>query len=383
VVELGRQGGKRLRKYLYGPSKAAVRKQIKELREQRSSGVPVVPRRETLGAFLDRWYATLKPRPQGKFSPTTLKGYADAIRIHLQPRLGHVRVGDLNAEHIQELQDGMLAQGYASQTVLNVRNILRGAMRHAMRQRLLAYNPIELVEAPPGSHGFGQAIEPEGAGSFLAAIRGHRWEAAFLMELALGCRRSEVLGLEWAAVDLRPGQERIHIRQGLHRVKGHGIVVLGPKSLRGNRTLALPRRVAALLRQRQEDQAREQVLACERWQNTRPDGTERLVFTTTRGTSIEPSRYSNSLKASLREAGIGHLRGHDLRHSASSILQALGLPPQATMDLLGHASPAVTMGIYGHLLSSSRRQAAVLMDQYLDEVEPASKLHEQTMRMTR
>jgi integrase len=41
----------------------------------------------------------------------------------------------------------------------------------------------------------------------------------------------------------------------------------------------------------------------------------------------------------------------------------------ATMEVLGHASPDVTMGIYGHLLSASRRQAAELMDGYLDQLE--------------
>lgn len=190
-----------------------------------------------------------------------MKGYADAIRLHLKPRLGQVRITDLNADHIQALQDGMLQGGLAGQTVLNVRNILRGAIRHAMRQRLLTYNPVELVEAPPGSSGAGQAIESEGARRFLEMIRGHRLEAAFLMELALGCRRSEILGLPWDAVDLRPGQERLRVRQGLHRVKGRGLLVLTPKSPRGDRTLALPKRLAALLRQRQADQQTEQLAA--------------------------------------------------------------------------------------------------------------------------
>jgi hypothetical protein len=55
-----------------------------------------------------------------------------------------------------------------------------------------------------------------------------------------------------------------------------------------------------------------------------------------------------------------------------AFLQALGLPPMATMEVLGHASPDVTMGIYGHVLSASRRQAAELMDSYLDELEQPS-----------
>jgi hypothetical protein len=44
------------------------------------------------------------------------------------------------------------------------------------------------------------------------------------------------------------------VRKGLHRVKGQGLLVLTPKSQRGDRTLALPKRLAALQRQRQADQ---------------------------------------------------------------------------------------------------------------------------------
>lgn len=363
TVDLGFVDGKRKRVSVYAKTRREVAEKLDELRAQRSSGVALGPRKELLGDFLDRWLTSLKPRPQGRFSPTTLKGYGDVVRLHLKPRLGRVRVADLSAEHIQALQDAMLNAGYASQSVLNVRNILRAALRVAMRQRLLTYNPVELVESPPASRGTGQAIEPDGARRFLKAIRGHRLEAAFLMELALGCRRSEVLGLTWDAVNLEPGEERVHIRQGLHRVKGRGILVLEPKSLRGNRTLALPRRLVVLLRERQDAQIGEQVQAAEHWQDTG------LVFTSLKGTALEPSHFTHAVKDALRAAGLGHFRGHDLRHSAASILQALGLPPQATMGVLGHASPDVTMGIYGHLLGTSRRQAAQLMDEYLDQVD--------------
>ena len=175
-VDLGYAAGKRNRMTVYGRTRREVQEKLDAVRLQQAQGIPLSGRRDTVEALLDRWYSTLKPRPQGRYSPTTLEGYADAIRLHLKPRLGHVRIADLNADHIQALQDGMLAAGLAGQTVLNVRNILRGAVRHAMRQRLLTYNPVELVEAPPASSGTGQAIEPEGARQFLAAIAGHRLE---------------------------------------------------------------------------------------------------------------------------------------------------------------------------------------------------------------
>ena len=99
--------------------------------------------------MLDRWLASLKPRPIGRHSPTTLKGYGDIVRLHLKPILGYVRVAELSADHVELLQDRLLSRGLSSQTVLNVRNTLSGALRFAMRRRLLQYNPSRATSPTP------------------------------------------------------------------------------------------------------------------------------------------------------------------------------------------------------------------------------------------
>jgi integrase len=91
-----------------------------------------------------------------------------------------------------------------------------------------------------------------------------------------------------------------------------------------DRTLALPKRLAALLRQRQADQRTEQLAAGEQWRNSQPDGTQWLVFTTLKGTPLEPGPFTNAIKAALSAAGAGHLRGHDLRHSARAFFRRSG-----------------------------------------------------------
>jgi integrase len=359
-LELGRdQTGKRKRKVVYGLTERDVERKIQTVRQRQADGAVITSAEDRMADFLRRWFKTLHPRPQGKYSPNTLYEYGRKLERELIPRLGHIAVGELNADHIEAFQESMFANGLSSQTVLNARNLLRLAVKYAMRRRMLLHNPIDLVEAPPASVGTGRALEPTEAQRFLVAIAGHRLEAAFLMELALGLRRSEALGLEWADVDVAKGQVRIH--QGLHR-RGRETFIIQPKSRRGNRSLVLPRRLVEALRRRHIQRLEEELLAGATWQGSP------YVFCTARGADPSPNTYSSELTRILRSAGLGDVRGHDLRHSASSILQALGLPPLATMGVLGHSSPAMTMGIYGHMLDASRYQAAQLMDQYLDEV---------------
>ena len=52
------------------------------------------------------------------------------------------------------------------------------------------------------------------------------------------------------------------------------------------------------------------------------------------------------------------MRYHDLRHSACSLLAALGVPPRVAMEMLGHADISTTMRIYAHIAPEYQKDAA-------------------------
>jgi len=54
----------------------------------------------------------------------------------------------------------------------------------------------------------------------------------------------------------------------------------------------------------------------------------------------------------LREAGLPRIRFHDLRHTAATILLSQGTHPKLVQELLGHASIAITLDRYSHVLPS-------------------------------
>src|SRR5438094_10338906 len=93
-------------------TRSQARAALKELHRLKDAGVDLVGAYTTLEVFLDRWYATLRPRPQGRYSQSTLKGYRDIIRLHLKPVLGRLTLLQLaqrgGAQHIQRLQDTLL-----------------------------------------------------------------------------------------------------------------------------------------------------------------------------------------------------------------------------------------------------------------------------------
>lgn len=54
-------------------------------------------------------------------------------------------------------------------------------------------------------------------------------------------------------------------------------------------------------------------------------------------------------------------RPHDLRRTAASLWLAAGADPKVVQRILGHASAAMTMHLYGHLVGRNLWQASSLV----------------------
>lgn len=85
------------------------------------------------------------------------------------------------------------------------------------------------------------------AQAILAAAKGERLEALFVVALSVGLRQGELLGLRWQDVDLDAGT--LQIKHGLRRQRRPGaaastLTLIEPKSDRSRRTLRLPAPVA-------------------------------------------------------------------------------------------------------------------------------------------
>lgn len=54
----------------------------------------------------------------------------------------------------------------------------------------------------------------------------------------------------------------------------------------------------------------------------------------------------------LKEAGLPHIRFHDLRQSAATILLSRGTHPKVVQEILGHSQISMTLDVYSHVLPS-------------------------------
>lgn len=247
-------------------------------------------------------------------------------------------------------------------TVQQVHAVLRAMLSQAVREELLARNVARLVQAPtPDREEIHPWTETE-ARAFLTAARAHRLHALFVVALALGLRRGELLGLRWSDVDLDAGQLRVW--QTLQRVRGDGVVFGPPKSRRSRRVLTMPAVVHQALKRHRNAQEHERRLANGQWQESG------LVFTTATGRHVEPRNLNTAFGRLIARAGVRPIRFHDMRHNCATLLLAAGVSPRVVMDILGHSQIAVTMNIYGHVMPAMQQEAASHMDAALSEPEP-------------
>jgi integrase len=162
-------------------------------------------------------------------------------------------------------------------------------------------------------------------------------------------RRGELLGLRWADVDLQEG--RIAIRHTLVMVDGKPAMA-EPKTAKGRRSLILAPEVLDTLRAHRAHQAAERLS----WGAGYADSG--LVITAEDGRPMHPETLSGLFVRHAKRAGLPLIRLHDLRHSVASILLVRGIHPKVVSDMLGHATIALTLDTYSHVIPSLQQEAA-------------------------
>ncbi|MGY1744084.1 site-specific integrase [Blastococcus sp. SYSU D00695] len=140
--------------------------------------------------------------------------------------------------------------------------------------------------------------------------------------------------------------------RSIHRVRGGGLIYEVPKSKRSQRTLALPMPLVAELHRHKAAQLGQQMLAGSEWHD------EDLVFAQPNGRPIDKKTDHDDWTRLLQAAGVRHVRLHDGRHTAATLLLSENVHPRVVMELLGHSQMRTTMDGYSHVRPALVREAA-------------------------
>jgi integrase len=342
----------RKRKFVYGKTRKEVQEKLQTALQELQQGIVMTgTARQTLEQFLTDW---LENSQKQSVRARTYERFEEIVRLHIVPVLGRRRLQKLSAQHVQAFYTRKLNEGFSASTVGVFHSVLHKALSVAVKWGLVPRNVCDLV-SPPHADGFEiQPLTTEQAHQLLFATRGHRLEALFILALATGMRRGELLALKWQ--DINFATSTLQVRRILTRVPsklpGKGFVESEPKTQRSRRSVVVAPFALEALRQHYERQLEAKRKAGVAWQE------HDYVFCTSIGTHLHPSKdVLDQLKVLLKKAGLPDIRFHDLRHSAATLLLSEGVHPKVVQELLGHSNISMTLDVYSHVLPNMQQDA--------------------------
>jgi integrase len=338
------ENGKRLRRTVYGKTRAAVLEKVDELRQRVAAGPWVDAGTLRVGEYLDAWLRDVAgPRVRGK----TLDYYRRVLRP-VRSAVGGLQLRALTPMHVQALLARMDEAGASPRARQMTYTVLRTALRDAVRMRLLVVNPLDAVSRPRAPRPEIQALDPAQVKKLLKAAEGDPLEALYAMAVGTGLRLGELVGLRWGDLDLEASA--VHVRRALVERESGAREIAEPKTSRARRKVDVPGFAIAALRRHREALG------------ALPHP-ERPVFTSPDG---EPMRRSNlyrrSWKPLLRRAKLPDVPFHALRHTSATMALAAGVNPKVVQERLGHSSVTLTLDTYSHAVPTLGKEAAARLD---------------------
>lgn len=325
--------------------------------EQRNIPTPVATWR--LDAYLDYWLESVVAK---NARPLTYTAYEQIVRSYIKPKLGSKPLAKLSVRDVQTAIQQMQAGGHGTRTIMKFRANLRAALNNAMREELIFRNVAALAKIPTWER---KPITPwtvEEAARFLDTARGHRLHTAFLILVTYGLREGELLGLRWDDIDFK--NNVINIRQQIQRLEGR-LRAVPVKTSASQRSLPLVPTVRAELLALTKTRG----LSVDLTRSPEPNGlsVDNLVNVSVAGGPIEAQNFLRSFRALTKRADVRNITIHHVRHTAATLLGALGVDGKDAQLILGHSNIATTRQIYQHGNVEHQRTAILAVENALTE----------------
>jgi integrase len=318
-----------------------------EVAGRKRRGERVVRSKQTLAEYVPVWL----DGQAGRLRPKTITTYEGALRLHVVPRLGRLKLGEISTDDVAALVAAMRREGYKPWTIKGTVAALSGLLRHAARRGELSENPVgrlERGERPVTTEKEKRVLTGEEIGRLLDAAD-VKYRPLLAVAVGSGLRLGELLGLRWQDVDTDAGY--LHVRTQVDQKGVRGV----PKTPTAVRSVVLSPQLGRLLMAHRE-------AAFERGFAKGSDP----VFASERGTPLGHDNVrGRGLAVALHRAGLDdperpNVTMHSLRDTfASHAIVELRLDVVQVSRLLGHANPAITAKTYARMFDEARHSDAI------------------------
>ncbi|MBE6861160.1 MAG: site-specific integrase [Ruminococcus sp.] len=371
VVTLPTVDKKVKKKYFYGKTRKEVSDKVNNVLNQLRNNTYYEPCKTTLFDWLNIWLETYSKQ---EVRPTTYINYETYIHRHIKDTIGGFKLCDISTLIIQQfyndkLKNGKLigTGGLSPKTIRNLHNMLHKALNQAVYLDMIQKNPADFVVIPKAPKKEMLYFTVEEQKKLQEALKGERLGMAILLDLYTGMREGELLGLTWQNVfiDLN-GQSYIKVTQTINRLSCPRIIrdnktaitVNEPKTPHSKRIIPLLPDIAKKLDEYRVEQ--------QKYFKENGFPPSDFVFTSTKGTVIDPRNFQSYFKHLLIRNGIRVINLHGLRHTFATRALESGMSPKTLSKILGHANVGFTLDTYAHVTDDLKANAISQMQTFLE-----------------
>ena len=351
--------GKRIIRNVLGKTQAEVKEKLKAAIAE-SQGIEVRKSEDeyTVATWLRTWYE-LYAKPNVRTA--TANRYQLIIEQYTVPRIGNIKLKKLTTRHLQKLYKELLEsgrihvgknqdKGLSTTTVHSVHLMLHCALERAVKERLIPRNPCEDCIVPKPRKLDMKILPPEHMKAYLEAAERRGLLPMFYLELVSGLRKGELVALRWD--DLNIQQRTISVSKQYVRNPDGSLELTRPKTENSVRLVSIPQAAVDLLIQ----------------EHTLHPDSPYLFPSPLTGEMYHPDSVVNFHKKILRDAGLGHLRFHDLRHTFATTALQNGGDVKTVSSMLGHFDAGFTLRTYTHATRQKQDEAAPTMGNFMEQV---------------
>lgn len=323
--------GRKLEKSFTCKTETEAWRKLKNLDREILAGVV---RSRSEACFGDWTQECMETILKSKVRSSTFALYDGLVRNHLKP-LAKVKLSALTVDMVESLwnqktvtktrRDGKKTIRYevpmSRATKHQIHRLVVNILNHAVRRRMLRENiaRFAMVLDPKPDRRI-TAMTSEEANRLLNQVKNEVHQSIFVLQLALGLRIGEVLGIRWEDLD----GDILLVQRQIQRDRETGI--LGEQDLkthRSRRALVVPKSIL-----------------------TRLNGLKKIgiyVFSTKEGRPLDPRNVQRALYVAARRANLTGISTHVLRHTYASMAVSSGIEINVISDALGHTHLRTTM----------------------------------------
>lgn len=362
IVSCGKDSsGKRLRKRetFNAKNKTEARKYALEFENRiKNTNKTTLSKQElTFQNLVQEWW----PHEVTRIKEKTRTRYCKILDTSILPYFGHIKLKDITTvdidnytKFVSELvykkgKDGKECK-YSTTTIRHYFNLLNLIFEQAMAWKWIIENPCTYANRPKRAQVEKKALTLKEINTLIESldhtIPQHR--LFILTTLLTGCRRSEVLGIQWNDLDL--DNKTLTLRRTVHYTSAKGVYVQ-PYLKNGGviRVVALPNNLVKLIRdfKAQLDVYHETYYI---FQGEGPSNN-----------TLHPDSMTTWLRRYIKEHNLPKISLHELRHTSVTTLITNGINPHTVASRHGHTVD-VAMNVYTHSTLLQQTQITELLD---------------------